>query len=294
MTSVVATRAPISQTWTFFEGDWHEGNVAIMGPRTHGAWLCSVVFDGARRMEGAFPDLLAHCERANRSAVALGLEPVVPVEQWAALARDGARRFARETPLYIRPMYWAEAGAAGGGVMFDPGSTAWCLCLHEAAFPPPTGAAITLSPFRRPTADVAPVEAKAGSLYPNSGRALREAVERGFANCLMLDGLGNVAELANANVFLVKDGVVQTPVPNGTFLDGITRRRVIALLRQDGAEVVERILRYADFEAADEIFSSGNFQKIAPVDRIDGRELGVGPVTMRARALYWDFARSQP
>jgi branched-chain amino acid aminotransferase len=113
---------------------------------------------------------------------------------------------------------------------------------------------------------------------------------RGFGNCLMLDMLGNVAELANANVFMVKHGVVHTPVANGTFLDGITRRRVIALLRQDGVEVVERTLRYADFAAADEIFSTGNFQKVAPVTAIDGRELGVGAMTLRARQLYWAFA----
>jgi branched-chain amino acid aminotransferase len=292
MLPTVATRAPITPTWTFYEGDWHEGNVAIMGPRTHGAWLCSVVFDGARRMEGGFPDLLAHCERVNRSAVALGLEPQVEVGRWLALVADGARRFAPEAPLYIRPMYWAEAGAAGGGVMFDPASTRWCLCLHEAAFPEPKGVAITLSPFRRPTRESAVVEAKAGSLYPNSGRALREAVGRGFGNCLMLDALGAVAELANANVFMAKDGVVHTPAPNGTFLDGVTRRRVIALLRAAGVEVVERTMVYADFLEADEIFSSGNFQKVAPVSRIEGRELGIGPLTMRTRELYWAFARA--
>ena len=292
MLPTVATRAPITPTWTFYEGDWHEGNVAIMGPRTHGAWLCSVVFDGARRMEGRFPDLQAHCERVNRSALALGLTPDVPVDQWMSLALDGAKRFEPATPLYIRPMYWAEAGAAGGGVMFDPASTRWCLCLHEAAFPEPKGAAITLSPYRRPTRESAPVEAKAGSLYPNGGRALREAFERGFGNCLMLDALGNVAELANANVFLAKDGVVHTPAWNGTFLDGITRRRVITLLRGDGVEVIERPMTYADFTAADEIFSSGNFQKVAPITRIDARELGVGPLTLKARELYWAFARS--
>ena len=106
----------------------------------------------------------------------------------------------------------------------------------------------------------------------------------------MLDALGGVAELANANVFMVKDGVVLTPVPNGTFLDGVTRRRVIALLRQDGVEVVERTLRYADFAAADEIFSTGNFQKVAPIVGIDGRRLEIGPMFTQARALYWTFA----
>ena len=289
MSQAVATRAPISQTWTFFEGEWHEGNVAIMGPRTHGAWLASTVFDGARRMGGRFPDLEAHCARVNRSATAFGLEPVVPTERWIELARDGAARFAPEADLYIRPMYWADSGL-GGGVMFDPASTRWCMTLYEAPLPPPKGSTVTLSPFRRPTADCAPVEAKAGALYPNGARALREAAERGFGNCLMTDMLGNVAELANANVFMVRGGAVLTPVPNGTFLDGITRRRVISLLRQDGVEVVERTLRYADFETADEIFSSGNFQKVAPVVGLDGRALEIGPVFTRARALYWDFA----
>ena len=289
MSQVVATRAQISQTWTFFEGEWHEGNVAIMGPRTHGAWLASTVFDGARRMGGHFPDLDLHCARVNRSAQSFGLDPVVATERWIELAREGADRFEPKADLYIRPMYWAESGL-GGGVMFDPASTRWCMNLYEAPLPEPKGATITLSPFRRPTADSAPVEAKAGALYPNGGRALREAAARGFGNCLMLDLLGNVAELANANVFMVKDGLVQTPVPNGTFLDGITRRRVIALLREDGVEVVERTLRYADFAAADEIFSSGNFQKVAPVTAIDERELGIGPMTLRARALYWAFA----
>ena len=108
----------------------------------------------------------------------------------------------------------------------------------------------------------------------------------------MLDALGNVAELANANVFMAKDGVVHTPAPDGTFLDGVTRRRVIDLLRGEGVEVVERTMAYADFLQADEIFSSGNFQKVAPISRIDDRELGVGPITQKARDLYWAFARA--
>jgi hypothetical protein len=87
----------------------------------------------------------------------------------------------------------------------------------------------------------------------------------------MLDMLGNVAEFGNANVFMARDGVVYTPAPNGTFLNGITRQRVIDLLRADGVTVVETTLTYADFLRADEIFSSGNFAKVAPVIRIDDR-----------------------
>ncbi len=158
--------------------------------------------------------------------------------------------------------------------------------------PAPTGSAITRSPFRRPTMECAPVDAKAACLYPNNSRALREAQSRGFNNCLLLDMLGNVAELGNANVFMAKDGVVYTPAPNGTFLDGITRQRVIGLLRGDGVTVVEAILSYADFQNADEIFSSGNFAKVAPIIRIDDRSLQPGPFYTNARKLYFEFAHA--
>ena len=285
------TTAPVSfsETWTYFEGAWHQGNVPIMGPRTHAAWLASTVFDGARAFEGVAPDLDRHCARINQSAINFKLKPVVDSETWLALAREGIARFAPNSELYIRPMYWAQNGA-GGGVLFDAETTNWCLCIYVAPMPPPTGTAITLSPFRRPTAESAPVHAKAACLYPNNSRALIEAQARGFGNCLLLDALGNVAEFGNSNVFMAKDGVVYTPAPNGTFLDGITRQWVIGLLRGDGVTVVEATLKYEDFLGADEIFSSGNFAKVAPVIRIDDRSLQPGPFYSRARKLYWDFA----
>jgi branched-chain amino acid aminotransferase len=110
----------------------------------------------------------------------------------------------------------------------------------------------------------------------------------------MLDMLGNVAEFANSNAFMVKDGIVFTPAPNGTFLDGITRQRVIGLLNGAGVRVVETTLTYDDFKAADEIFLTGNFQKVAPVTRIDERPLPPGPIYRKARTLYWEFAHSVP
>jgi branched-chain amino acid aminotransferase len=280
-----------SQTWTFFEGKWHDGNTPIMGPRTHAAWLASTVFDGARAFEGVTPDLDRHCARVNWSATNFRLKPMVGTETWIGLAREGIARFAPNAELYVRPMYWAQHGS-GGGVLFDPETTNWCLCIYEAPMPQPTGNAITLSPFRRPTAESAPVDAKAACLYPNNSRALIEAAARGFNNCLMLDLLGNVAEFGNANVFMAKDGVVYTPAPNGTFLNGITRQRVIDLLRGDGVTVIEKTLRYEDFENADEIFSTGNFAKVAPVIRIDNRQLQPGRFYTRARKLYWDFAHA--
>ena len=234
-----------------------------MGPRTHAAWLGSTVFDGARAFEGTTPDLDRHCARVNQSAINFKLKPVVDLDTWLGLAREGIARFAPRAELYVRPMYWAQHGA-GGGVLFDPDTTNWCLCIYEAPMPQPVGNAITLSPFRRPTMECAPVDAKAACLYPNNSRALIEAASRGFNNCLMLDMLGNVAEFGNSNVFMTRDGIVYTPAPNGTFLNGITRQRVIDLLRGDGVTVIETTLSYADFQDADEIFSTGNFAKIAP------------------------------
>lgn len=279
-----------SKTWTFYDGDWHEGNIPIMGARSHATWLGSSVFDGARAFEAVTPDLDLHFARVNASAVTMYLKPVVAVGRWLELCADGLQRFDKDTPLYIRPMYWAE-GAGKLLVAPDPETTRWCLTLYEAPMRPPEGFAVTLSPFRKPSPETSPA-AKAGCVYPNNARALIEAQARGFANCVMLDSLGNVAELATANLFIGKDDVVLTPAPNGTFLNGITRQRVIKLLREAGVSVVETTLRYADIENADEVFSSGNYSKVMPISRVDQRALQPGPLYRKARELYWAFAHS--
>ena len=278
-------------TWTFVDNDWHEGNVPLLGPRSHAMWLGSSVFDGARWFENVAPDLHRHCQRLNDSAVALGLEASVETDEIVGLTRDGLKKFSGDTAVYIRPMYWAEHGGYMS-VPADPSSTRFCLCLYEAAMIPSHGFSVTLSPFRRPSIETMPTDAKAGCLYPNNGRAIMEAKSRGFDNALVLDMLGNVAETGTSNVFMVRDGVVFTPVPNGTFLAGITRARIIALLREAGIEVVESHLRVADFMTADEIFSTGNHSKVVPIIKIEDRELQAGPVARKARQLYWDWAHS--
>jgi branched-chain amino acid aminotransferase len=289
--SAMVPGAGWSKTWTFYENDWHEGNIPIMGVRSHATWLCSSVFDGARVFEGVAPDLDLHCGRVNASAASMHLKPVVPTDRWLELTREGIERFDKDTAIYVRPMYWAERGSALL-VAPDPDSTNWCLVLHESPMRTPDGFSITLSPYRKPSLECMPTDAKAGCLYPNNARALLEAHSRGFGNCVVLDLLGNVAELATANIFIGKDGVVFTPAPNGTFLNGITRQRVIKLLRDAGVSVVETTLRYSDIENADEIFSSGNYAKVVPVNRIDGRSLQPGPLFRKARELYWEYAHS--
>jgi branched-chain amino acid aminotransferase len=260
-----------------------------MGPRTHAAWLCTSVFDGARAFEGTTPDLDLHCSRINESAKIMSLKPLVPTETWIGLTREGLKRFDRGAETYIRPMYWAEEGAPGG-VQLDPESTAGALRFMSRPFPsgqgPPLRCRLTVARHARPRW-WRPKQAR----FIQTMRALAEARERGFDNCLLCDTLGNIAELGTANIFMVKDGVIYTPTHNGTFLAGITRARVIALLRESGATVVEAALRYADFQSAEEIFSTGNYTKVAPITRIDERDLEPGPVVRRARE-YWEYART--
>jgi branched-chain amino acid aminotransferase len=254
--------------------------------------LGTSVFDGARAFEGVTPDLDKHCARLNRSAKAMCLNPTVSVEAMLDLTREGLKKFKPDAELYIRPMYWAEYGSLWSAVPPDPDSTRFCLCLYEAPLTQPTGVSITRSPYAKPLAVTMPIDAKAGCLYPNNARALFEARARGFDNCLMCDMLGNVAELATANVFMAKDGQVMTPMANGTFLNGVTRQRVLELLRADGVDAREATLGFADFDGADEIFVVGNYGKVTPVKRIDGRDLQPGPFFRQARKLYWEFAHA--
>ncbi len=285
--------SPRSTTWTYVDGEWLSGNPPLIGPTSHAMWLGSTVFDGARWFDGIAPDLDLHCQRVNRSALALGLKPVVTAEDIEDLAWEGCKKFDGKTAVYIKPMYWGEHGSASSVVTVDPDSTRFALCLFEAPMGGGNGGmSVTVSPFRRPTIECMPTGAKAGCLYPNNGRILAEARTRGFDNALVRDMLGNIAETGSSNVFMVKDGVVFTPAANKTFLAGITRLRVMTLLRDAGFDVVETTLTLSDFETADEIFTTGNYSKVVPVTRLDDRDLQSGPIAAKAKDLYMDWAHS--
>jgi len=224
-----------------------------------------------------------------RSAETFGLKLAAGARELEELARDGIAKFPKGTALYIRPMAWAESGH----VDIDPETTRWSISVYETPMPAPQGFSITLSPFRRPSLEYAPTDAKAACHYPNSARALREARARGFDNAVMLDALGHVSELTTANIMIVKNGEVHTPAPNGTFLVGITRNRVLSLLCRFGVPVHEHALRWQEFLDADEVFSTGNFGKVMPITRVDHCHLQPGPVFDRARELYWAYAHGE-
>ena len=275
-----------TKAWNYWEDSWVEGNPPVMGALDHGAWLGSTVFDGARAFDGVTPDLDLHCRRLVASAAAMGLVSLYSAEELLALCREGVEKFPRGTELYIKPMYWATAGF----VAPDPASTRFCLSIMDSPLPPASGSSIALSRFRRPSPETAPTNAKAACLYPNSGRAMLDVQARGFDNAVMLDPIGNVAELATANLWLAKDGAVHTPVPNGTFLNGITRQRVLKLFTDAGVQSFERSIAYQDFLDADEIFMTGNYGKVQPITRIEERSLQPGSMYAQARAMYWEWA----
>ena len=281
-----------SKVRTYFNGTWHDGDVPVISAADHGAWLGSGVFDGARYFDGVAPDLLAHCTRGNASAEALMLSPTVTPEAMVEIIWDGIRGFHWDAAVYLRPMIWGIDGDASAIV--PGGNTGFAVCLEEREMAPSDASVrTTTTRFRRPVLEDAVVNAKAGCLYPNNARMLREVNAKGYQNALVADAMGNLAESATANVFLVKDGEVFTPIANGTFLAGITRARHITNLTADGTRVHETVLTFDDVRDADEVFLSGNMNKVTPVTEFDGAHYQVGPITRRVREMYWDWAMSE-
>lgn len=274
---------------TYYNGQWAEGNTPLFGAMDHSVWLGSSVFDGARALRGHLPDLRPHLERVIASADKVGLACPLTVDEMEALVREGVARFPADAELYIRPLVFASEGF----LIPTPEAAGFALTLFDAPLPPFTGFSAHLSPLRRPEPTMAPTDAKASALYANTARALREAKARGYDNAVMLDAAGNVAEFATSNLFLVTaDGDVVTPAPNGTFLSGITRARVIALLADAGVKVVERTVKPDELDTAREIFNTGNYGKVMPCTRYEGRDLPAGPVAQQARDLYLAFTET--
>ena len=277
---------------TYFEKNWHKGNIPIMNAADHGSWLGSTVFDGARYFNGVAPDLLAHCERLNQSAKAMGLVPTYSEKEIYDLILEGLANYTKQSAVYIRPMYWG-IGNWYSAIVPDGANIGFCICLEEIPMASDANTTtLTRTSFHRPILTDNLCNAKAGCLYPNNARMLQEASTKGFNNALVADAVGNVAETATSNVFLVKDGEIFTPIPNGTFLAGITRSRHIQNLKSDGYQVNECVLKFEDFSRADEVFLTGNMTKITPVSLFDDIKYEIGPVTKRARSLYFDWANS--
>ncbi|TNE37477.1 MAG: branched-chain amino acid aminotransferase [Alphaproteobacteria bacterium] len=272
----------------FYNGDWYDECPRVIGPMDHSFWMASTVFDGARSYQGMAPDLDLHCQRLGRSAKALGMIPTMEDGEVLDLCKQAVRKLPKESELYIRPMYFAR----GGFIDPEPDSAEFILAVYDSPMPEATGFSAHFSDLRRPARDMAPTDAKASCLYPNSGRAIAAARNAGFDNAIMLDANDNVAEFATSNLWTVKDGVAFTPAATGCFLAGITRSRVKKLAEEAGIEVQETFMSREDVLNADEVFNSGNFGKVMPVTRVENKEFQPGPIARKLREMYMDFSKS--
>jgi len=222
----------------------------------------------------------------------LMLQPTVSATEMVEIVWEGLKLYPEDAAIYIRPMYWAIDGDVSA-IVPKSETVGFAICLEQIPLAPETSSVrLTETRFRRPVLEDAVVNAKAGCLYPNNARMLVEARSKGFDNALVTDAMGNVAETATANIFMVRDGEVFTPVANGTFLAGITRSRHISNLKEIGQNVQETVLSFKDFETADEVFMSGNMNKVTPVTAFNERQYQVGPMTRKVREMYWDWATS--
>jgi branched-chain amino acid aminotransferase len=266
----------------WYEGSWRNEQPLVSGPLDLAFWSGNTVFDGARAIGGCAPDLDRHCARLIRSAAAIGMTCPLSGQDVYRLCIEGLEMLPADKDYYLRPMVFCS----GGSILPETGDIRFTLAIFEAAMPAESAGTATLTSIRRPAPDQAPTDAKTGALYPNSQRARREAMEKGFTLGVVRDHEGNVAEFSHANLWLAKDGVAITPRPNGTFLDGITKNRVAGLLRDAGIEVVQRTVTPADLDEADEIFTTGNMGKVQTVTGWEARELQPGPIFRAARDLY--------
>ncbi len=266
----------------YYGGEWRNEQPLVSGPLDLAFWSGNTVFDGARAIAGCTPDLDRHCERMVRSAAAIGMTCPLTAEEIHKLCIEGLEMLPADRDYYIRPMVFCS----GGSILPETGDIQFTLAIFEAPLPSENAGKAILASVRRPAPDQAPTDAKAGALYPNSQRARREAMEKGFNLAVVRDHEGNVAEFSHANLWFAKDGVAVTPKPNGTFLDGITKNRVIQLLTEAGIPVEQRTVTPADLDTADEIFMTGNMGKVQSVTGWEARELQPGPIFRTAHDLY--------
>ena len=266
---------------------WREAKLHVL---SHGLHYASCVFEGERAYGGRIFKMTEHSQRLVRSAEILGFK--LP---YSAAEIDAAKRQVLEAQgfadAYVRPVAWRGSEMMGVSAQQTRIHVAIAIWQWPAYFSPESrtkGIRMTISKWRRPAPDTAPVHAKAAGLYMICTMSKHAAEAEGYADALMLDWRGQIAEATGANIFLAMDGKLHTPKPD-CFLDGITRRTVIDLARRRGIEVIERAIMPEELERAEEVFITGTAAEVTPVGEIGPYSFTVGEIT---RAMMEDYEKA--
>lgn len=264
---------------------WRDARIHVL---THGLHYASCVFEGERAYGGAVFKLTEHSERLARSAEILGFKLPYSVAEIDAATREviAANKL---VDCYVRPVAWRGSEMMGVSAQKNTIHVAIATWEWPAYFSPELrekGIRMTFSKWRRPAPDTAPTASKAAGLYMICTLSKHAAEQDGYADALMLDYRGQVAEATGANIFLAMKGELHTPKPD-CFLDGITRRTVIELAKRRGIKVTERAIMPDELATAEEVFICGTAAEVTPVGEIGPHKYTVGPVT---RQLMEDYA----
>ncbi len=272
----------------WFNGEfvaWKDAKIHVL---THGLHYASAVFEGERAYGGAVFKLREHTERLIESGRILGFTVPYSADEIDGATNELLRRQGF-SDAYVRPIAWRGSEMMGVAAQKNRINVAIAIWQWPSYFDPEQkmkGIRLDLAEYRRPDPMTAPSKSKAAGLYMICTISKHAAEAKGYADALMLDWRGQVAEATGANVFFVKDGVIHTPKAD-CFLDGITRRTVIDLAKRRGIEVVERAIMPDELSGFSECFLTGTAAEVTPVSEIADWRFTPGAISQR---LVEDYA----
>jgi branched-chain amino acid aminotransferase len=263
---------------------WEEANLHVL---THGLHYASCVFEGERAYGGVIFRSTAHSERLKQSAVLLDFE--IP---YSVAEIDAAKALVLEKngqkDAYVRPVAWRGSEMMGVSAQHNKIHLAIATWEWPSYFDPAQrlkGLRLDLADYRRPDPATIPCKAKAAGLYMICTISKHRAERKGYADAMMLDWRGLVAECTGANLFFIKDGKIHTPTPD-CFLDGITRQTVIELAKKRGYEVIERQIKPEELDGFSECFITGTAAEVTPVSEIANWRFTPGTITQQLMDDY--------
>ena len=278
--------------WIWLDGvftPWREAKVHVL---THGLHYASAVFEGERMYGGEIFKLADHTARLFNSAEILDFQiPFTQAEINAASAEVCARNGLGD--CYVRPIAWRGSetiGVSAQDTRIHVAIAAWDWPSYFKPEEKARGIALTWAKYKRPSPETAPTASKAAGLYMICTISKHAAEREGFADAMMLDYRGYIAEATGANVFFIQDGVLHTPTPD-CFLNGFTRQTVMTIAREKGFDVVERHILPEELSTFSECFITGSAAEVTPVSRIAEHTFTPGNISLSLMEDYAKLAR---